>query len=67
MALKKIAPTYEGVCADLRSAISNKAKCREILQSFNSNRGDKDDNQVNWTDCTYGGRGKDHGEDKNKF
>ncbi|KAI0992585.1 hypothetical protein K3495_g15600, partial [Podosphaera aphanis] len=76
MALMKPAPTYEGVCADLRSAISNETKCRETLQFVNSNEynfngngnhnndgNNFKDNEVNWTDRTYRGRGKD----KNNF
>ncbi|RKF83410.1 integrase and RNaseH domain-containing protein, partial [Golovinomyces cichoracearum] len=77
MTLMKLSPTYEGVCADLRSAISNETKCSETLQFLNSNeyninanghsngnhRNDGNnhkDNEVNWTDRTYCGHGKDN-------
>lgn len=61
----KPAATYEGVCADLRSAISNEAKCHETLQFLNNNSDEVTDTEVNWTDRTHGGRGRDNGMNNN--
>ncbi|RKF75599.1 integrase and RNaseH domain-containing protein [Golovinomyces cichoracearum] len=61
MALMKPAPTYEGVCADLRSATSNEMQCRGFSQFLSHNKiyiSDQQENKVNWTHRTYGGRGK---------
>lgn len=54
MAFMKPAPTFEGVCEDLRSAINNEAICNNTLQYLYTNF----ENDINWTDRTYEGKGK---------
>ena len=61
------APTFEGVCDQLRSAIGTVARERESAQ-FNTQL-DQEDNQAydeevydqHWTDRTYEGRGRGYG------
>ena len=59
LALHKPATTFEGVCAELRSAIGTATRSRELAQ-FNT-QGDHDYNDSydhNGTNRTYKGRGK---------
>jgi hypothetical protein len=74
LALFNPAPTFEGVCDQLRSAIGTVARERESAQfnrepaQFNTQL-DQEDNQAydkdvydqHWTDRTYEGRGRGYG------
>ena len=74
LSLYKPAPTFEGLCADMRSAIGTAVRSQQArsayhtksAQAFNTNiqneeLGDHYDFDQNWTDRTYGGRGRGHG------
>jgi hypothetical protein len=50
LALYKPASTFEGVCAELRSAIGTAIRSRDPTSAFEYDH--------NWTDRTYGGRGR---------
>ncbi len=50
LALYKPANTFEGVCAELRSAIGTAVRSRDPTSAFEYDH--------NWTDRTYGGRGR---------
>ena len=62
LALYKPASTYEGICAELRSAIGTAVRARESTsQQFNTHQDDYGINpgnqhDHNWTDRTYAGR-----------
>ena len=57
LALYKPANTFEGVCAELRSAIGTAMRSRNPTSSFNTQDDDNEYSQ-HWTDRTYGGRGR---------
>ncbi|PVH90772.1 hypothetical protein DM02DRAFT_547142, partial [Periconia macrospinosa] len=62
LALFNPANTYEGVCAQLRSSVSTALRSREV-QQFNAQLqptsiDPADQHDHNWTDRTYGGRGR---------
>ncbi len=65
LSLYKPAPTFEGVCSELRSAIGTAARSREVKSAFNTQIEETDDNEYeysqHWTDRTYGGRGHNRG------
>src|SRR5260370_35625158 len=50
LALYKPASTFEGDCAELRSAIGTAIRSRDPTSAFEYDH--------NWTDRTYGGRGR---------
>jgi len=58
LALYKPSPTFEGICAELRSAIGTAMRSREAKSSFTTQL-DVDDDKYEygqyWTDRTYGG------------
>ena len=56
MALHKPAPTYEGVCHDLRSAIGASLRAREVQQFNQIDINEENDFRQHWTDRIYGGR-----------
>jgi hypothetical protein len=72
LALYKPAPTYEGICAELRSAIGTAVCARESTpQQFNTHQDDypidsSNQHDHNWTDRTYGGRGRGYGRGYNQ-
>lgn len=53
LALFKPAPTFEGLCADLRSAIGTAVRNQEAVSLLQY--GEQDDPAQYWTDRTYGG------------
>jgi hypothetical protein len=57
LALYKPANTFEGVCAELRSAIGTAMRSRDPASAFNT-QDDGNGYGQNWTDRTYGGRGR---------
>jgi hypothetical protein len=52
--------TFEGVCAELRSAIGQSIREKELkeLSTFHQDKDDRDPYSQYWTDCTYSGRGR---------
>jgi len=64
LALYKPSPTFEGICAELRSAIGTAMRSREAKSTFTTQL-DVDDDKYeygqHWTDRTYGGRGRGRG------
>jgi hypothetical protein len=62
LALYKPANTFEGVCAELRSAIGTAVRSREPTSAFHAQIDDNEyEYDQNWTDRTYGGRGRRRG------
>jgi hypothetical protein len=70
LALYKPANTFEGVCAELRSAIGTAVRSRESTSAFHTQTSadeyaddyaDKYEYGHHWTDRTYGGRGRSRG------
>ncbi|KAF8854920.1 hypothetical protein BDZ45DRAFT_627121 [Acephala macrosclerotiorum] len=65
LALYKPATTFEGVCAELRSAVGTATRSRETqqynLDTTSKNQDSDDDPEQLWTDRTYGRRGRDRG------
>jgi hypothetical protein len=62
-ALFRPASTFEGVCAELRSAIGQVVREKELkeLTTFHQDKDDRDlpnEHVQHWTDRTYGGRGR---------
>lgn len=68
MALYSPADTFEGVCAQVRSAIGIALQLREEKSVFTTHSHPDDDNgddyeySQHWTDRTYGGRGRGRGQ-----
>jgi hypothetical protein len=63
LALYQPADTFEGVCAQLRSAVGTAVRTQEPQpqpQQFYTNSPTPAQYNQNWTDRTYGGRGKDN-------
>jgi hypothetical protein len=67
-ALYNPASTYEGVCWQLRSAVGTAVRSQEMSQFTNhpSDHHDRDLHDHNWTDRTYGGRGRSRGFDQRR-
>ena len=67
LALYKPANTFEGVCAELRSAIGTAVRSRESTSAFHAQTSadeyaDEHEYSQHWTDRTYGGRGRSRGQ-----
>ncbi|CCU76925.1 integrase and RNaseH domain-containing protein [Blumeria hordei DH14] len=61
LALYNPANIYEGVCAQLRSAVGTAARSRNSQHFVSNNNNPENDaaqSDQNWTDRTYGGRGR---------
>ena len=69
LALYKPAKTFESVCAELRASIATAMRNREV-QQFNAYFDENGEYELeydqNWTDRTYGGRGRHRGRSQPK-
>ena len=62
LALYKPADTYEKICAELRSSVGTAMRTRETSQQLGTfNTSSDTQHEHNWTDRTYGGKGKPRG------